>query len=46
MAHIDEQIQKQISQKEYVVKEVGENDLPWSPTSGSITPTPDAPATI
>jgi hypothetical protein len=38
MAHINEQILKQINQKEYAIKEVGETDLPWSPTSGSVTP--------
>jgi hypothetical protein len=47
MAHINEQIQKQINQKEYVVKDVSENDLPWSPTSGSsVTPTPGEPAPL
>ena len=40
MDHINGQILKQISQKEYVVQEIGENDLPWSPTSGSSTPVP------
>ena len=40
MPHINEQILKQINQKEYVVKEIGENDLPWSPTSGSSEPAP------
>jgi len=46
MPHIIEQINKDIARKEFVVKEVGENDLPWSPTSGSNTPTPSAPATV
>lgn len=41
MAHINEQIIKQINQTEYVIKDISENDLPWSPTSGSIVPTPN-----
>lgn len=40
MDHINGQLLKQIREKEYVIKEVGEMDLPWSPTSGSVTPTP------
>jgi hypothetical protein len=42
MDHINEQIIKQINQTEYVIKDVGESDLPWSPTSGSVEsePTP------
>jgi len=46
MPHIIEQINKEIARKEFVVKDVNENDLPWSPTSGSMTPTPDSPATV
>ena len=42
MDHINEQIIKQINQTEYVIKDVGESDLPWSPTSGSVE---SAPAT-
>jgi hypothetical protein len=38
MGHINEQILKQINQKEYAIKDVSETDLPWSPTSGSLAP--------
>lgn len=40
MDHINEQIIKQINQTEYVIKDVGESDLPWSPTSGSVESEP------
>jgi hypothetical protein len=40
MDHINEQIIKQINQTEYVIKDVGESDLPWSPTSGSVESVP------
>ena len=43
MDHIDEQIEKQISEKTYTLLEVQENDLPWSETSGSSDVTPEAP---
>ena len=43
MDHINEQIEKQISEKTYTLLEVQENDLPWSETSGSDAPTPEAP---
>jgi hypothetical protein len=39
--HIAAQIQKQIEKSKQVVEEVSETDLPWSPTSGSVTPTPE-----
>ena len=39
--HVVDQIQKQIEKSKQVVEEVSEADLPWSPTSGSVTPTPD-----
>lgn len=43
--HIMDRINEQIQQKRYVVGEVTENNLPWSPTSGSVTPGyPPAPA--
>ena len=43
MDHINEQIEKQISEKTYTLLEVQENDLPWSETSGSSDVTPEAP---
>jgi hypothetical protein len=33
--HVVTQIQKQIEKSKEVIEEVSENDLPWSPTSGS-----------
>jgi hypothetical protein len=36
--HINEVIQKEINGKKWVKVEISETDLPWSPTSGSITP--------
>ena len=39
--HIVEQIDKQIQKSLEIIEEVAENDLPWSPTSGSNEPTPD-----
>lgn len=44
--HIEGRIQKAIDAKKYVASEVGEMDLPWSETSGSITPSPSAPAEV
>lgn len=43
MDHINEQIEKQIDEKEYAQLEVQSNDLPWSETSGSAEVTPEAP---
>ena len=43
MDHINEQIEKQISEKTYTLLEVQENDLPWSEASGSSDVTPEAP---
>ena len=40
MNHINLQIQKQIDYTKYARVDVNEIDLPWSPTSGSATPTP------
>jgi hypothetical protein len=40
MDHINKQIQKEIAQKEYSIKDVSEMDLPWSSTSGSSVPNP------
>ena len=40
MNHINQQIQKQIDYVKYARIDVSEIDLPWSPTSGSATPTP------
>ena len=37
-AHISDVIQKEIDSKKWVKVEVAEVDLPWSPTSGSVTP--------
>jgi hypothetical protein len=47
MNHINQQIQKQIDHVKYANLEVSEEDMPWSPTSGSVTsPEPQiAPAT-
>lgn len=47
MAHINQQIQRQIDHTKFVRMDVSEQDLPWSPTSGStVTPEPQiAPAT-
>ena len=39
--HIVGQIEKQIQKSLEIIEEVAENDLPWSPTSGSNEPTPD-----
>jgi hypothetical protein len=39
MDHINGQILKEINSKKWVKVDVAENDLPWSPTSGSIIPT-------
>jgi len=36
--HINGVIEKQINDKKWVKLEVAEVDLPWSPTSGSVTP--------
>ena len=36
--HINGRIEKQISEKRWVRVDVGESDLPWSETSGSVTP--------
>ena len=39
MPHIMQQIQKEIDKKKWSRLDVNENDLPWSPTSGSgVTP--------
>jgi hypothetical protein len=38
MTHINQQIQKEINNKKYARMEVTTVDLPWSPTSGSVTP--------
>ena len=38
MAHINGVIEKEIASKKWVKVEVAEVDLPWSPTSGSVTP--------
>jgi hypothetical protein len=38
--HVVTQIQKQIEKSKEVIEEVSENDLPWSPTSGSSEPVP------
>jgi len=44
-SHIVEQIKNQIDKTKQVIDEVSETDLPWSPTSGSVTPTAEpAPA--
>ena len=43
MDHINEQIEKQISEKTYTLLEVQENDLPWSSTSGSSEVASEAP---
>jgi hypothetical protein len=40
MNHINEMIQRQIDEVKYSRIDVTENDLPWSPTSGSVTPEP------
>lgn len=37
MNHINQQIQKQIDYTKFANLDVSEDDLPWSPTSGSIT---------
>jgi hypothetical protein len=42
--HINGRILKAIDGKKNVTTEIQETDLPWSPTSGSATPSPDAPA--
>ena len=38
MEHINGVIEKEINSKKWVKVEVSETDLPWSPTSGSATP--------
>jgi len=39
MPHIMQQVKKEIDKKKWSRMEVSENDLPWSPTSGSgVTP--------
>ena len=43
MDHINERIEKQISEKTYTLLEVQENDLPWSEASGSSNVSPEAP---
>jgi hypothetical protein len=43
MDHINEQIEKQISEKTYTLLEVQENDLPWSEASGSSDVASEAP---
>jgi hypothetical protein len=43
-SHITEQIQKQIDKTKQIIEDVSETDLPWSPTSGSVTPTPATPS--
>ncbi len=43
MDHINEQIEKQIDEKEYTQLEVQENDLPWAETSGSSVTPEEAP---
>ena len=40
MNHINQQIERQITHTKYANMDVQERDLPWSPTSGSITTTP------
>ena len=41
MTHINQQIQRQIDHVKYARVDVTEEDLPWSPTSGSVkTPEP------
>jgi hypothetical protein len=42
--HINGRILKAIDETKWVRTEVMENDLPWSETSGSVTPSPEAPA--
>lgn len=37
-AHISGQIQKQITNSNLTVSEISVESLPWSPTSGSVTP--------
>jgi hypothetical protein len=37
-AHINGVIEQEINSKKWVKLEVAEVDLPWSPTSGSVTP--------
>ena len=37
-AHINGVIEQEINSKKWVKVEVAEVDLPWSPTSGSVTP--------
>lgn len=47
MNHINQQIQRQIDQTKSITMDVPENDLPWSPTSGSsVTPEPEIAPTI
>ena len=45
-AHISDVIQKEIDSKKWVKVEVAEVDLPWSSTSGSVTPYIADPAPI
>jgi len=46
MNHINQQIQKQIDYTKYSRIEVSEADMPWSPTSGSITPSTGSAAPL
>jgi hypothetical protein len=39
-AHISEKIQEQIDRNAMSISDVGDGELPWSPASGSSTPTP------
>jgi hypothetical protein len=41
--HIQGQMDKQINKNKLSIIEVNDIDLPWSPTSGSVTPQPLAP---
>ena len=47
MAHINQQIQKEITANKWVKVEVDEANLPWSPTSGSVVaPQTQPPASV
>jgi hypothetical protein len=47
MGHINEMITKEINANKWVSLQVAEEDLPWSPTSGSrVAPEATAPAPI
>jgi hypothetical protein len=39
-AHISEKIEEQIDKNSNQISEVSGGDLPWAPTSGSVTPAP------